>query len=91
MDVGFNKAIDQMIEKWDVDAVGFDLYLLYDDVVGQQFPVRVKSVKDIDAKKGMELSSAIESGEIIDEPVSTLVPENAKPEDVRLAEEELAQ
>lgn len=91
MDVDFSKAVDQMIEKWDVETIGCDFYLIYDDVIGQEFPVRVKSVKGIDVEKGMEIESAIEAGEEIDEPVSTLVPEKAKPEDVRLAEERLVQ
>jgi len=81
--VTFTRAIEQMIDEWDVEVIGFDLYLTYEDVIDQEHPLRVESRKGIEAKRDMSLSDALEKGEEIDKPVSTLVPESSKPNGMR--------
>lgn len=83
MEVTFTRAIEQMIDEWDVEVVGFDLYLTYEDVIDHEHPLRIESRRGIEAEEGMSLADALEGGEEIDKPVSTLVPESSKPSGMR--------
>lgn len=86
MDVSFTKAIEQMVEEWDAEVVGIDIYLTYTDVIDQEHAVWVESRKEIETEKGMSLEDVLDKGEEIDSPVSTLVPKSSKPN--RMREEE---
>jgi hypothetical protein len=87
MDVNFTRAVEQIMEKWDVETIGFDFYLTYTDAVDQEFPVRIKSIKDVEVIEGLDLSDALESGEEMDAAVSTPVPDAAKPDDIQIMEQ----
>ena len=87
MEVTFTRAIEQMRDEWDVEVIGLDLYLTYEDVIDQEHSLRVESRKGIETKEGMSLADALEGGEEIDKPVSTLVPESSKPSGMREEEE----
>jgi len=88
MDVSFTRAVEHMMNKWDADTIGFDFYVFYKDVVDQEFPLRVASVKAVEAEEGLSLSDALENGKRVDSAVSTFVPDAGKPQDIRILEEQ---
>lgn len=88
MDVSFSRAIEHMADKWDADTIGFDIYLYYENIVDQEFPVRIKSVKDVKAEDGLTLSDALERGDEMDSAVSTLVPDAGKPDGIQILEKD---
>ncbi|QRV16020.1 hypothetical protein JMJ58_03735 [Haloterrigena salifodinae] len=78
MTVDFTGSVDQMIQEWDVDEIGFDLYVTYTDIVGQEHSTHISSCKDVRVENGMVLSDALDQGEDIDQPLLNLVPDSAK-------------